>query len=104
MFCTAARSFQRLFSFLVSVSLQLQRRYRSGSPIPQRLTYLGLNWVGESVSETLGQELSAQNYIVFGRNSRAEALHRLIFASGRGFHQSQSYSPGTKPRRGLYLL
>lgn len=47
--------------------------------------YSDLNWVGESVSETLGQELSAQNYIVFGRESRAEALRRLSLRPGADF-------------------
>ena len=47
--------------------------------------YSDLNWVGESVSETLGEELSAQNYIVFGRDSRAEALRRLSLRPGADF-------------------
>lgn len=47
--------------------------------------YSDLNWVGESVSETLGAELSAQNYIVFGREARAEALRRLSLRPGADF-------------------
>lgn len=47
--------------------------------------YSDLNWVGESVSETLGEELSAQNYIVFGREARAEALRRLSLRPGADF-------------------
>ncbi len=39
--------------------------------------YPDLNWVGESISETLKDELSAEGQIVFGRESRAEALRRL---------------------------
>ncbi len=47
--------------------------------------YSDLNWVGESISETLKDELSAQNHIVFGRESRAEALRRLSLRPGADF-------------------
>ncbi len=47
--------------------------------------YSDLNWVGESISETLYDELSAQNYIVFGRDGRAEALRRLSLRPGADF-------------------
>ena len=47
--------------------------------------YSDLNWVGESVAETLTDELSAQNYIVFPRDSRTEALRRLSLRPGADF-------------------
>ena len=39
--------------------------------------YPDLNWVGESIAESIKDDFSAQNLIVFGRDSRAEALRRL---------------------------
>lgn len=54
-------------------------------PFHNSSQYSDLIWVGESVSETLGAELSAQNFIVFGRDSRAEALHRLSLRPGADF-------------------
>jgi tetratricopeptide (TPR) repeat protein len=39
--------------------------------------YSDLNWVGESIAETLQSEFSAANQIVLDRDSRAEGMHRL---------------------------
>ncbi|MDQ2711154.1 MAG: tetratricopeptide repeat protein [Acidobacteriota bacterium] len=47
--------------------------------------YPDLNWVGESVAETLKDEFSAQNEIVFGREARTEALHRLSLRPGADY-------------------
>ncbi len=47
--------------------------------------YSDLNWVGESISETLKDEYSEQNQIVFGRDLRAEALKRLSLRPGADF-------------------
>lgn len=47
--------------------------------------YSDLNWVGESVSETLRGEFSAANQIVFDRDSLAEAMHRLSLRPGADF-------------------
>ncbi len=47
--------------------------------------YSDLNWVGESISETLRGEFSAQNQVVFGRDLRAEALKRLSLRPGADF-------------------
>ncbi len=44
-----------------------------------------LTWVGESISETMMDELRAQDYIAFGRDSRAEALRRLSLRPGADF-------------------
>lgn len=40
--------------------------------------YPDLNWVGESIAETLRTELSGANQIVLDRESRAEAMRRLL--------------------------
>ena len=45
--------------------------FHNSSPYPD------LNWVGEGIAESLKDDFSAQNQIVFGRDSRAEALRRL---------------------------
>lgn len=47
--------------------------------------YTDLNWVGESVSETLMDEFSAANQIVINRTSRANALRRLSLRSDADF-------------------
>jgi len=47
--------------------------------------YSDLNWVGESIAETVKDELSAQNQIVFGREARAEALRRMSLRPGADF-------------------
>jgi tetratricopeptide (TPR) repeat protein len=47
--------------------------------------YPDLNWVGESVSETLRSEFSGANQIVFDRESLAKALHRLSLRPGADF-------------------
>ena len=39
--------------------------------------YSDLNWVGESIAETLRSEFSAANQIVLDRDSRAEGMRRL---------------------------
>ncbi len=67
------------FSSLGSGATVLVLQFHNGSQ------YSDLNWVGESVSESLGEELSAQNYIVFGREARAEALRRLSLRPGADF-------------------
>ncbi len=43
--------------------------------------YSDLNWVGESIAETLMNEFGAANQIVVNRASRAEATHRLFLRS-----------------------
>src|SRR4051794_39371794 len=48
-------------------------------------SYPDLNWVGESISETLRNELSAHGLIVFGRDARTEALRRLSLRRGADF-------------------
>ncbi len=50
--------------------------------------YPDLNWVGESLSETLKDELSAQNQIVFGREARAKALKRLSLRPGADYTEA----------------
>ncbi|MGA8029010.1 MAG: tetratricopeptide repeat protein [Bryobacteraceae bacterium] len=47
--------------------------------------YSDLNWVGESIAETLMDEFQANNQIVLGRNSRAAAMHRLSLRPGSEF-------------------
>lgn len=47
--------------------------------------YSDLNWVGESVAETLMNEYAHANQIVFDRGSRAEAMHRLSLRPGATF-------------------
>jgi tetratricopeptide (TPR) repeat protein len=47
--------------------------------------YSDLNWVGESISETLKDEFSGHSQIVFGRDLRAEALNRLSLRPGADF-------------------
>src|SRR6185437_11221196 len=47
--------------------------------------YADLNWVGESISQTLKDEFSSQNQIVFGRDSTAEALKHLSLRPGADF-------------------
>ena len=54
-------------------------QFHNGSPYPD------LNWVGESVAETLKSELSVQNQIVLGREARAEALRRLMLRPSAEF-------------------
>jgi len=44
-----------------------------------------LNWVGESIAETLMDEFGAANQIVLDRESRAEGLRRLSLRSNAGF-------------------
>ena len=47
--------------------------------------YSDLNWVGESVAETLISELGAANQIALDRNTRAEGLRRLSLRPDAGF-------------------
>ncbi len=47
--------------------------------------YSDLNWVGESVAETLRNEFSSVSQIVLDRDSRAEGLRRLSLRPGAGF-------------------
>ncbi len=47
--------------------------------------YPDLNWVGESVAETLRTELRGANQIVFDRESRAEGMRRLSVRPDAGF-------------------
>ncbi len=44
-----------------------------------------LNWVGESIAETLRTEFSGANQIVLDRDTRAEGLRRLSLRPGAGF-------------------
>lgn len=50
-----------------------------------RSQYSDLNWVGESVAETLMNEYAEANQIVLDRSSRAEAMHRLSLRPGATF-------------------
>ena len=47
--------------------------------------YPDLNWVGESIAETLRTEFSGANQIVLDRDSRAEGLRRLALRPDAGF-------------------
>jgi len=47
--------------------------------------YPDLNWVGESVAETLISELSGANQIVLNRDARAEGLRRLSLRPDAGY-------------------
>lgn len=47
--------------------------------------YSDLNWVGESVAETLVSELSGANQIVLDRDARAEGLRRLSLRADAGY-------------------
>ncbi len=80
-----------LFLFVAVCSLQLgSGSLASGATVlvlqfHNSSKFADLNWVGESISETLKDEFSAQNQIVFGRDSRAEALDRLSLRAGADF-------------------
>ncbi|HTU46561.1 MAG TPA: tetratricopeptide repeat protein [Bryobacteraceae bacterium] len=79
----------RLFSLLLSFSLLsavpafpatvLVLQFQNHSQ------YSDLNWVGESVAETLMNEYAAANQIVLDRSSRAEAMHHLSLRPGATF-------------------
>jgi tetratricopeptide (TPR) repeat protein len=47
--------------------------------------YADLNWVGESIADTLRNEFRGANEIVVGRETRSEALRRLSLRSGADF-------------------
>jgi len=47
--------------------------------------YPDLNWVGESVAETLMNEMGSANQIVLDRNARAEGMRRLSLRPDAGF-------------------
>ncbi len=47
--------------------------------------YSDLNWVGESIAETLMDEFGAANQIVLDRQSRAEGMRRLSLRPNAGF-------------------
>jgi len=47
--------------------------------------YPDLNWVGESIAETLQTEFSAANQIVLDRDSRAEGMRRLALRPDAAF-------------------
>src|SRR5689334_11771357 len=47
--------------------------------------YSDLDWVGESIAETLRNEFAAANEIVLSRSSRAEGMQRLSLRSGALF-------------------
>jgi TolB-like protein len=47
--------------------------------------YSDLNWVGESVAETLISELGGANQIVLDRDARAEGLRRLSLRADAGY-------------------
>ena len=47
--------------------------------------YTDLNWVGESIAETLRTEFSAANEIVLDRDSRAEGMRRLALRPDASF-------------------
>ncbi len=60
-----------LFSTAAQGATVLVLPFHNGSQYPD------LDWVGESVSETLRSELGAANQIVLDRDSRAEGMRRL---------------------------
>lgn len=47
--------------------------------------YADLNWIGESIAETLMTEFAAANQIVVDRSSRAEAIRRLSLRPDASF-------------------
>lgn len=47
--------------------------------------YSDLNWVGESIAETLRNEFGAANQIVLGRDARAEGMRRLSLRPDANF-------------------
>jgi tetratricopeptide (TPR) repeat protein len=54
-------------------------------PFHNSSQYPDLNWVGESVSETLKDEFSAHNQIVFARELRLDAQKRLGLRTGADY-------------------
>ncbi len=78
---------RRLLFFVFSVI------FASGAPASTLLVlqfhntsqYSDLNWVGESVAETLMSELSAANQIVLDRDARAQGLRRLSLRPDAGY-------------------
>ena len=50
-----------------------------------RSRYADLNWVGESIADTLRNEFRGANEIVLGRETRGEALRRLSLRPGADF-------------------
>ena len=63
----------------VPAAAVLVLQFHNSSPFPD------LNWVGESVADTLRNELSAANEIVFDRDSRTEAMRQLSLRPDAGF-------------------
>jgi tetratricopeptide (TPR) repeat protein len=59
--------------------------------------YSDLNWVGESIAETLRVEFSAHDQIVLSRDSRAEGLRRL------GLRPDAQFTKGTLIKLGQSL-
>jgi tetratricopeptide (TPR) repeat protein len=79
----------RLFRLLVLLSLLCAVPVFSATVLvlqfQNRSQYPDLNWVGESVSETLSNEYAGANQIVLDRSSRAEAMQRLSLRPGATF-------------------
>lgn len=69
--------FRRLLLIAVAAAVPALSATVLVLPFHNNSQYVDLNWVGESVAETLLAELAQGNQIVLGRASRAEALRRL---------------------------
>jgi tetratricopeptide (TPR) repeat protein len=54
-------------------------------PFHNSSEYSDLNWVGESIADTLTTEFGAANEIVYDRNARSEALRRLTLRQGANY-------------------
>ncbi len=54
-------------------------------PFHNSSQYSDLNWVGESIAETLDTEFGAANEIVYDRSTRTEALRRLSLRGGADY-------------------
>ena len=65
--------------------------------------YADLNWIGESIAETLMTEFAAANQIVVDRSSRAEAIRRLSLRPDASF-KGNGTAPGADRRSRLLML
>ncbi|HEY7307488.1 MAG TPA: tetratricopeptide repeat protein [Bryobacteraceae bacterium] len=74
-----------LFAAAALFSTQAQPATVLVVPFHNSSKFSDLNWVGESVSETLRSEFSSAHQIVFDRDSLSEAMRRLSIRSGADF-------------------
>lgn len=65
------------FLFLLTMAVNASAATVMVLPFHNQSQYSDLNWVGESVAQTLQVEFGAANQIVVSRDSRAEGLRRL---------------------------